>query len=487
MERTQRIADFIAGVSYADLPTPVREAAKRIILDTVGCALGALSTDMGLVVRRLVEMEGGSPQATVIGTGQRTSARMAAYANARLANILDYDDTFMLQSHHAHCALAAALAACEWAGLDGKGLITAFAAGFEVGARVGHYLSPRHVLDDAGKVIGWTAPVGPVMGVYAACAASAHALGLPADKVQHALGLAASYLPLKTPWKRGRSLPTIKYEDSGWTAHSGLFATLQARHGITGISAIFAGDDGLNHLVQPAHRPNPAALDADLGQHWWVTQTSFKFWPCCRWLHYSLTAFDQLLREEQVRADEIESVRFYTFAQGCNSPCFQNQDPGLNPVDLEFSYPHAAAMLALGVPPGVDWFNPAVVQSEAAAAFRHKVFVDVEPRSEEPEAWGLTEGVIRIPSQVEVEARGRLLTRRSDFAWGDPYPGAPAFGDEDLLQKFEGMGASLCPLSSQWRRQVAVVGSRILRLEDESSPGDIMFALNPAHWLHDQQ
>src|SRR3989304_729918 len=127
METTTRLARFATETRYENLPDSVLHAAKRIILDTIGCAFGAVGTTPGLAVRQVVKMQGGDG-ATVLGTGQRTAVMTAAYANGRLANVLDFDECYMVQGHHAQATLGAALAICEEAGKSGKDLLAAFAA-----------------------------------------------------------------------------------------------------------------------------------------------------------------------------------------------------------------------------------------------------------------------------------------------------------------------------------------------------------------------
>src|ERR1700745_4295964 len=96
---TQTLADFAVQTRFEDLPQPVVHEAKRLLLDTIGCALGAIDTTSGKIALEYVSMVGGTPHATVVGSDRRSSATAAAYANARLANVLDADDTFPTSTH----------------------------------------------------------------------------------------------------------------------------------------------------------------------------------------------------------------------------------------------------------------------------------------------------------------------------------------------------------------------------------------------------
>ena len=86
---TQTLADFTVETRFDDLPRAVVHETKRLLLDTIGCALGAVDTPSGRIALEYVSTLGGAPRASVVGAEQRSSATAAAYANARLANVLD--------------------------------------------------------------------------------------------------------------------------------------------------------------------------------------------------------------------------------------------------------------------------------------------------------------------------------------------------------------------------------------------------------------
>ncbi|SAI74473.1 catabolic enzyme [Bordetella ansorpii] len=228
---TKQLAEFGLGNRYEDFPPSLVEAAKYLLLDTVGCAIGAVDTPPGEALRRIVR-QSGPGVATVLGTGQKTSVSMAAWANGRLGNVLDMDECYKVQGHHAQATLGAALALCEEQGRTGRDLLGAFIMGFEVGVRLGNYLSPRVTVDEKGRTRGWTGLVGPGQGVHAACAAAARLNGLSTEPLADAFGNCAQYMvgrDWSRQWGRDTMLGTLKYADTGWNA----------REGVRGIRDIF--------------------------------------------------------------------------------------------------------------------------------------------------------------------------------------------------------------------------------------------------------
>ncbi|MFX0201185.1 MAG: MmgE/PrpD family protein, partial [Candidatus Hodarchaeota archaeon] len=56
---TETLAQFVANTTFEDLPHEVIHEVKRNLLDTIGCALGGLATDIGLEALALARSLGG--------------------------------------------------------------------------------------------------------------------------------------------------------------------------------------------------------------------------------------------------------------------------------------------------------------------------------------------------------------------------------------------------------------------------------------------
>src|ERR1700678_2475919 len=86
---TSTLASFAAELRYEDLPDHVRHQAKRIIIDTLACIIGAHPYPAATIVESVALSIGGTAEARVVPAGFRTSAPMAAFVNSELANLLD--------------------------------------------------------------------------------------------------------------------------------------------------------------------------------------------------------------------------------------------------------------------------------------------------------------------------------------------------------------------------------------------------------------
>src|SRR5579884_3757315 len=91
----ERLSAYAAGLQFEDLPPEAVHEAKRRLLDTLGCAMGAYTSEPAAIARKLAATVSSTFPATVIGTEQQTSPEMAAFANGVLFRYLDYNDTYL--------------------------------------------------------------------------------------------------------------------------------------------------------------------------------------------------------------------------------------------------------------------------------------------------------------------------------------------------------------------------------------------------------
>ena len=139
------LAAFAAGIDYESLPATVTERTKALLLDLTGIALRARfdadSTPSLLSTVRRLGL--GNGHCRVIGERDKFAAPAAALINGALAHSLDFDDTHAAGSIHPSAPIVpAALAAAELMGSDGRELIAAIVAGYEIQIRLSLALVP---------------------------------------------------------------------------------------------------------------------------------------------------------------------------------------------------------------------------------------------------------------------------------------------------------------------------------------------------------
>ena len=71
------LARYALGLDFVSLPSAVIHQAKRSLLDTLGCAIGAYDAPGRPMCENVAKQLGGPEEATIFGSGLRTSASNA--------------------------------------------------------------------------------------------------------------------------------------------------------------------------------------------------------------------------------------------------------------------------------------------------------------------------------------------------------------------------------------------------------------------------
>ncbi|HEV7447053.1 MAG TPA: MmgE/PrpD family protein [Steroidobacteraceae bacterium] len=233
--QVEQLAEFVHHATYSDLSNPALARLKLHLLDTVGCAIGALDSEPPRAVRRSLERF--SPDehgpCTFIGGGSGAPDR-AALVNGALVRYLDFMDNFLApkQTCHPCDTFAAVLAAAETADLGGSEFLVCMAVGYQVFCR----LIEEAPVQEAGFD-------HTVQLAYGVAAGASRALGLSIEQTAHALALAgASAQGLVIT--RAEYLSNWKGLQSADVAMSAFTCVLLAREGITGPLQVLDGKEG---------------------------------------------------------------------------------------------------------------------------------------------------------------------------------------------------------------------------------------------------
>jgi 2-methylcitrate dehydratase len=134
----QRLAIFAADVAFDKLPATTVAAVKRLILDTLGCALGAIDSQPARIAEATTPMIAATERgATIIGSGRRTTASGAAFVNGTQVRYLDFLDVYFTKDVcHPSENIPPAIACVEEVGGSGRDLIEAIVVGYEAQARL---------------------------------------------------------------------------------------------------------------------------------------------------------------------------------------------------------------------------------------------------------------------------------------------------------------------------------------------------------------
>jgi 2-methylcitrate dehydratase PrpD len=336
---TDSMAKFIAGLDPRSLPTAILDSAKWLLLDGVANTIAGADNAIARAQLDLFTSWGGAPQATVLGTGERIPAPHAAYLNASLANLLDFDDTYKTFCHPGATSIAPTLAVGELRHASGWEALAALIAGYEVQLRVMEAGLPT---PERRRQI-WGFSVWQTLG---ATAAAARLLRLDEATAVNALSLGAFNAPVPNIPKLGLGAErpgAWTKNNYGWAAMGGVLGALLAETGFRGNGAILDGPSGFWAMAGSDRFDAGVALDG-LGEEFRFVHTSFKPYASCRWSHSSIDAAAEIATRlepgEAVLDLEIRAPADIADSLGWAEPT--------DLVDAQFSIPHVVALELLG-------------------------------------------------------------------------------------------------------------------------------------------
>lgn len=281
MTLSDQIAQHIAAVDYHHLPEATLHATRRSLLDALGVMIAATGLATDPLPYRAVALAQGEGKARVLGTAARRAPATAALANGALAHALDFGDTFDAGPGHPNAALVPALLALSdnQPEIDGARFLAAMVAGSDLSCRLS--LAPPRAYEEGG----WYPPA--LVGLIASAAACAKLLGLDAEGIRNAMGLALLQGTFPGEIKYDGTSP-LRGVREAMAARGAVEAALLAQAGARGFASPLEGRAGF-FAIYGGGSPTPALTD-QLGSRWLGDEVSFKPWPCCRGTHSYIEA-----------------------------------------------------------------------------------------------------------------------------------------------------------------------------------------------------
>ncbi|MEM9666441.1 MAG: MmgE/PrpD family protein [Bacteroidota bacterium] len=238
MTEVQQLAAFTASRTFDHLSEHALRELKIRLLDSLGCAIGALEGPPIRRIRTHLDDFGGRPLSTLIGGGQTSPDRAALY-NSALVRYLDFNDSYLAKGETCHPSdnIGSVLAAGEYRGIDGRAFLTALGIAYHVHCRLSDVAPVRHRGFDH-----------TVQGAYGCAAGVAYALGLSPEKTAHAIAIAGTAYNALRVTRTGRlsNWKGLAFPSTGWTSTHSAFLALR---GITGPEEVFEGNKGFKDSI----------------------------------------------------------------------------------------------------------------------------------------------------------------------------------------------------------------------------------------------
>jgi 2-methylcitrate dehydratase PrpD len=337
MSVARDLANFLTGVTVADLPPQALDHAAMLVASTIASAAMGSGLKSAGIIKDMARGLGGSPRASVwfdasSNGGAKLPVVAAAQVNAVMSDAAASDDSDLRTIVHCGTPLVAtALAAAEHHGGSGEDLLAAIVVGYETAGRI----------IDAMPGFRERGFHGSNAAIFAATGAAARLLRLDADQTTHAIALAATSTG---GLAKAADTSVAREYHAGMATMSGIQAVRAAQRGYRveerilemplGFFEAFGGVEGA---------AAGAAATRDLGASWdIVTDMAVKLVPGGHPYHALAEAAANAAREGDVAAAEVESITV-------SRPGMTALSGPLHPADLIDMAHSPAYFLAAGV------------------------------------------------------------------------------------------------------------------------------------------
>jgi 2-methylcitrate dehydratase len=297
MTEAMQLAEFVVARQYADLSTAAVEQLKIRVLDSLGCAFGALDGEPIAIIRAHTDASGGAPLCGLIAGG-RSAPDRAAFHNGALVRYLDFNDSYLAADETCHPSdnLAPVLAAADYADAHGEQFLAALAVAYQVQTR----LSDEAPVRDRGFD-------HTVQGAYGAAAGAAKALQLGAERTAHAVAISGTANNALRVTRTG-SLSHWKGLAYPNTAFGAVHAAFLAMRGITGPAEVFEGNKGFADSIAGPFRIDWAGEDLES-----VRRTVIKKFNAEVHSQSAVEAVLELQKAEGFAGADVEAVELEVF------------------------------------------------------------------------------------------------------------------------------------------------------------------------------
>ena len=419
------LAEFVCGLSYADIPEDVIEKEKIHLLDGVGNGLCGSASDFGRMVVRYVEHIPGAAEAVVWGTGIRVGCPQAAFANGSFSNYGEMEDAHFRTKFKPNTVLTpGAIAVAELTGCSGRDMLTALIAANEACLRIA---TATHVGTD-GYARGWIGTSS--MGAFGTAIIAGRLLDFDVERIAHAISLAGAQ-PCGI-WSGGMAMS--KRVLIGKAAENGILSAYMAREGITGGFDIFDGDWGaIGSIISPKYAPE--RITKDLGSYWFTREIGLECYPTKGGAHSAIDCVLDILSQGPLNPADIESI-LVRATTGIAKNRALSLFPPRDFYEAQNSMPYILAVTIFDRACGLAQFTDEKIADPAILALAAKV--KIVPDAEADKLSPKTKTTF-----VDITLRdGSVRSSRIDYCKGEP---ENFLSRDEIRSKFKTASAGVLP------------------------------------------
>lgn len=359
----QTLAEFVVGMPADGISQLAMERAKMSLASTIASAAAGQNIDSARILRSMEVDEGGARQASVWFQNARLPLTRAARVNAVASDAAASDDSDLRSIAHIGTIISTtAVALGEHTHSSGRDLLAAMVLGYEVAGRIDESLTPGRMKRGFH---------GSVSTVFGSVIAAGRLLDLDADRMAHAIALAATSIGGLAV---AADTSCAREYHAGNAAMTGVQAAMAAQRGFKAELSILETPRGFLSAM------NGQAIEditLGLGKDWdIVTDMAIKLMPGAHPFHATAEAAAEAARAGKVSPDDIERVTISAAVQFTN---FKGEPHPRNLVDAAHSLVYFVAASIVDGEFGWDALTVEKMTDPVIGRLQDKVVFDPSP------------------------------------------------------------------------------------------------------------
>jgi 2-methylcitrate dehydratase PrpD len=414
---TERLAAHALDTRFENFTPELLETTKYRIIDTLGCLIGGALDTGNPELLTLLKDKGGKKEATVLIHGDKLPVVEAALMNAIMARSFDFGavsplvDGVGCPGHISETTVPATLSLAEAANASGKEFLTALLVGDDIASRI-------LAGSGFGFSLGWDG-VGTVNN-FGVAATAARLMGLNKLQLRNAFGIALNQIG--TTFQSFWDGATAFKLPQGLAARGGITSAQLAKAGWTGPEDMLMSKFGYYKMFTEGCK-KPQVLSEGVGKVYCYDGT-IKPYPCCRIVHSAIQAALELIKKNNLKAEDVTSVNLEVAQNGIDHVVGHPFKIGPFPHgNAAFSYDYviATAFLFGAVKP--EHMTEKAIRNPAVAEFIKKIKLTAA-----------NDVVFEKARMTVTTADGRKLTENVTKVKGDPIDNP--MSHDDIIAKY---------------------------------------------------
>ena len=447
----QKLSAFVCGMDYEKLPAEVIDRLKDLLLDQLGCQLIGSTLEWNQSVYKFVKENKHGGPATIVNHGDKVPVDDAALVNGTFGQGCELDDYYDQGGGHPGAAsVPVAMALAEKTCVSGQNFLTAMAAGYEIGWRVGRGLLPEMMRR------GYHAQ--GVVGVFIAATTAGKLLQLDPERLTHALAIAGSHA--SGTMEYDQSGGEVKRMHNGIACSGGLRSAMTADKGLTGPPTIFEGERGILKVFSGESRTG--VITRAMGIDFAVLHAAIKRFPVNASQHSPIELLDKLVRENRFQPKEVKKIEV-----GVNEGVILHGGTIYEPkevIEAQFSLRFSLALRLLKGSNELKFYlDSNVWRDPAVLAMGRKIELFADPTAVKERRFACRMRISLLSGNV---VEGCLPSPKGNFS--------NSLSKQEITEKFLGNGSSVLP-QEKLDRIVEKV-EKVETEEDMSSFGALLSA-----------